>query len=479
MSYEIYLHELTVRTSHVDDTHAYLHGPSYLMSVLGGELSPQIEFRFPPLWSALSTSLEEVDPKSKKFIYQAATYDELIDCPVEIGCHETDGFMVNGVPHHIANYGVIYPHTNKLKEDMQKVVTHVANVMGDMPFEKYLFITHFAPKTFGGLEHLNSTALQFDGRRLMVKKDYQMYLSLVAHEYFHAWNVKRIRPRELGPFDYRNEAYTTLLWLAEGLTSFVDDLFVYQAGLSTLEEYLAVVKGNLDTYLSTPGRRFHSLELSSFNAWIKLYRPDENSKNSSVSYYLKGGLVFMCLHAHLLQKGKSVKDLLKLLWEDYKKCPDTGLTKDQVYSMVETLGGLDVLEKFQAMVETTEEIDFDSAFRLLGLELVFQDSPAAYSGAEFEFSGDRAIVKTVLLDSPAAKCGLNVGDEILALNNLRVLKEDVEKWGTQLLKDTGYKLTVSRLGKLTELQLVTDTAPRQLKEIKVINLELAQKALSF
>jgi predicted metalloprotease with PDZ domain len=180
-----------------------------------------------------------------------------------------------------------------------------------------------------------------------------------------------------------------------------------------------------------------------------------------------------------VQKGKSVKDLLKLLWEDYKRCPDTGLTKDQVYSMVETLGGLDVLEKFQAMVETTEEIDFESVFRLLGLELVFQDSAAAYSGAEFEFSGDRVIVKTVLLDSPAAKCGVNVGDEILALNNLRVLKEDVEKWGTQLLKDTAYKLTVSRLGKLTELQLVTDTAPRQLKEIKVVNLELAQKALSF
>ncbi len=479
MSYEIYLHELTVRTSHVDDTHAFLHGPSYLMAIIGGEQNPQIEFRFPPLWSQLSTSLEEVDPKSKKFIYQAAHYDELIDCPVEIGCHETDGFMVNGIPHHIANYGVIYPHPNKLKEDMQKVVTHVAQVMGDMPFEKYLFITHFAPKTFGGLEHLNSTALQFDGRRLMVKKDYQMYLSLVAHEYFHAWNVKRIRPKELGPFDYRNEGYTSLLWLAEGLTSFVDDLFVYQAGLSTLEEYLAVVKANLDNYLSIPGRRFHSLELSSFNAWIKLYRPDENSKNSTVSYYLKGGLVFMCLHAHLLQKGKSVKDLLKLLWEDFKKCPETGLTKDQIYTMVESLGGLDVLEKFQVMVETTEEIDFDSIFKIMGLELVYNENPASYTGLEFEFSGDRAIVKTVLLDSPAAKCGLNVGDELLALNNLRLLKEDVEKWSTQLLKDTPYKLTLSRLGKLTEIQLVADTAPRQIKEIKIIHAETAQRALSF
>lgn len=479
MSYEIYLHELTVRTSHVDDTHAFLHGPSYLMGLVGGESHPEIEFRFPPLWSNLSTSLEEVDPKAKNFKYRAETYDELIDCPVEIGCHETDGFMVNGVPHHIANYGVIYPHENKLKEDMQKVVTHVAGVMGEMPFEKYLFITHFAPKTFGGLEHLNSTALQFDGRRLTTKKDYQMYLSLVAHEYFHAWNVKRIRPKELGPFDYRNEAYTSMLWLAEGLTSFVDDLFVYQAGLSTLEDYLAVVKTNLDNYLSIPGRRFHSLELSSFNAWIKLYRPDENSKNSTVSYYLKGGLVFMCLHAYLLEKGKSVKDLLKMLWEDYKKCPETGLKKDQVYAMVESLGGQDVLEKFQNMVETTEDIDFDSAFKVLGLEIVYQNVASAYSGIEFEFSGERVIVKTVLLDSPAAKCGLNVGDEILALNNLRVLREDVEKWSTQLLKDRAYKLTLSRLGKITEAQLVADTAPRTIKEIKVIDQARLDLGLSF
>ena len=449
------------------------------MGVTGGETNPQIEFRFPPLWSHLSTSLNSVDSKDKKFLYQAKDYDELIDCPVEIGCHETDGFMVNGIPHHIAEYGVIYPHGNNLKEDMRKVVTHVAQVMGEMPFEKYLFITHFAPKTFGGLEHLNSTALQFDGRRLTTKKDYQMYLSLVAHEYFHAWNVKRIRPKELGPFDYRNEAYTSMLWLAEGLTSFVDDLFVYQAGLSTIDEYLSVVKSNLENYLSIPGRRFHSLEMSSFNAWIKLYRPDENSKNSTVSYYLKGGLVFMCLHAYLLEKGRGVKDLLKLLWDDYKRNPERGLTKEQVYEMVKSLGGMDVLEKFQTMVETTEDIDFDAAFKIMGLEIIYTEVANAYTGLEFEFSADRVIIKTVLLDSPAAKCGLNVGDEIIALNSLRVLKEDVEKWSTNLLKDISYQLTVSRLGKLRELQLVTDTAPRTIKEIKVIDLEKAEKGLSF
>src|SRR5690606_30432403 len=137
-----------------------------------------------------------------------------------------------------------------LKKIVATVARHFDN---DLPYDQYLFITHFVPKLFGGLEHLNSTALQFDGRKLANKKDYQNYLSLAAHEYFHLWNVKRIRPKELGPFDYLNENYTTMLWLAEGLTSFMDDLFVYRADLSTIEEYLEVVKANLEAYLSIPG----------------------------------------------------------------------------------------------------------------------------------------------------------------------------------------------------------------------------------
>ncbi len=341
-TYQIYLHELTVRTSHVDATHAFLHGPSYLVGVVGEPLpAPTIEFRFPPLWSHLSTSLTEAVAGARdSFVYTAANYDELVDCPVEIGCHETDGFMAGGVPHALAFYGEVYPHGNNLKKDFQTIVETVAATMGGTyPFDHYQFITHFAPKLYGGLEHLNSTALHFDGRRLGVRKDYLTFLSLTAHEYFHAWNVKRIRPKELGPFDYRNEAYTTLLWLAEGLTSFMDDLFVYRAGLATLEEYLDFVKGNLDTFLATPGRRFHSLEDSSYNAWIKLYRPDENLRNSSVSYYLKGGLVFMALHADLQAKGKGIDDLLALLWQDYQSRPAIGVTKEQVYGMVESLGG--------------------------------------------------------------------------------------------------------------------------------------------
>ena len=480
VSYEIYCKELTVRTSHVDASHAFLHGPSYLMGVTGQQLvNPTIEFRFPPAWSKLSTGLKDISQKREVFLYEASDYDTLIDAPVEIGCHETDGFEYKGIPHHIINYGVLYPHDQNLKKDIKTVVETVARHFDeDLPYDQYVFMTHFVPKLYGGLEHLNSTALHFDGRKLHNKKEYQTYLSLVAHEYFHLWNVKRIRPVELGPFDYVNENYTSLLWLAEGMTSFMDDLFIFRAGLSTIEEYLDVVKGNLDNYLSIPGRYYHSLEQSSYNAWIKLYRPDENYKNSSVSYYLKGGLVFMCLHALLLEKGSGVDALLKLLWADFKEHPERGVTKENVYQMVKSLGGQDVLNAFSTMVEGTEDIDFDSYLKM-GCEIRYQESNQPWIGADFEYAGDRATVKSVLTDSPAYRSGLNAGDEVLFLNGLRILKDEASSLSSYLVLDKTYELIVSRLGKLERVEITPVKAPRTVKEIAVIDRELAIKSFDF
>ena len=481
ISYDIYGKELTVRTIHIDASHAYLHGPAYLMGVVDEELKdPTIEFRFPPMWSKLSTGLLDISEKRNVFLYTAKSYDELIDSPVEAGCHETDGFEFMGKPHHIANYGELYPHKNNIKGDLKKIVATVAqHFENDLPYDQYLFITHFVPKLYGGLEHLNSTALQFDGRKLVNRKDYLNYLSLAAHEYFHLWNVKRIRPKELGPFDYLNENYTTLLWLAEGLTSFMDDLFVYRAELSTLEEYLDVVKGNLETYLNTPGRLYHSLEQSSFNAWVKLYRPDENSKNSSVSYYLKGGLVFTVLHSLMLEKGASVDDLLRALWKDFKNRPEEGVSREDVYQMIRDIAGEEVVGKFSTMVETTQDIDFDSAFKKMGCELKWIENQNPYLGIDWEWIGDRAIAKAIALDSPAHKAGINSGDEIVFLNGYRFLREDAEKLGTVMMIDQNYELIVGRMGKLVRLEIMPGKSPKQLKEISIVNRALAEKSFSF
>ncbi|MGE3610051.1 MAG: M61 family metallopeptidase [Bacteriovoracaceae bacterium] len=481
ISYEIYCKELTVRTSHVDASHAFLHGPSYLMGVLNQKQDqPTIEFRFPSSWSKLSTSLKDISTKRDVFLYQAENYDELIDTPVEIGCHETDGFELLGRPHHLAYYGVQYPHKQNLKEDIKQVVATVARHFdNDLPYDTYLFLTHFVPKLYGGLEHLNSTALQFDGRKLGSRKDYLNYLSLVGHEYFHLWNVKRIRPSELGPFDYLNENYTSMLWLAEGLTSFMDDLFIYRAGISKLEEYLDIVKGNFETYFNTPGRLYHSLEQSSFNAWIKLYRPDENSKNSSVSYYLKGGLVFSVLHAELLKKGSSIDEFLKLLWKSFKARPERGVTREEVYQMVQSLGGDEVLNLFSMMVETTQEINFEAAYKSMGIEFKWQEGSTPWLGVDFEYSAERVLVKAVNLDSPAFKAGLNAGDELIFINGLRINREDMDKLGSLLMIDQPYELIVSRLNKLERVEIIPARAPRQLKELAIIDRQLAEKSLYF
>ena len=481
ISYEIYCKDLTVRTSHVDYSHAFLHGPSYLMGIEGETLnSPSIEFRFPPLWSKISTALKDISTERNKFIFSADDYDQLIDTPVEIGCHETDGFEYLGKFHHLAYYGQIYPHQQDLKGDIKKIVQTVArHFNGELPYQNYLFITHFVPKLFGGLEHLNSTALQFDGRKLVNRKDYLNYLSLVGHEYFHLWNVKRIRPVELGPFNYLEENYTSLLWLAEGLTSFMDDLFVYRAGISTLEEYLEIVKGHLDTYFSTPGKKFHSLEESSFNAWVKLYRPDENSKNSSISYYLKGGLVFTVLHCLLLEKRKSINDFLSALWMDYKARPQQGIDKQGIYEIIKKIAGEDVLNQFILMVETRQDIDFESAFKKMGCEMKWQESSQPWLGIDWEFSGERAIIKGVTLDGPAHRCGLNAGDEVIFLDGLRFLKEDAEKLVTMVLVDHSYELTISRLSKMDRITIIPTKGPRILKEIAIIDRALAEKRFSF
>lgn len=478
VSYEIYCKELTVRTSHVDSTHAFLHGPSYLMGIKGEALKdPSIEFRFPPLWSKLTTGLKEISTKREEFIYTAKNYDELVDAPVEIGCQETDGFEFKGKNHFLAYYGPTYPHQQNLKADTKKIVETVSShFSGDLPYENYTFLTHFAPKLYGGLEHLNSTALHFDGRKLNNRKDYLNYLSLVAHEYFHTWNVKRIRPVELGPFDYLNEAYTSLLWLAEGLTSFMDDLLVYRSGLSTLEEYLDTVKGNFDIYYNTPGKKFHSLEMSSFNAWVKLYRPDENSKNSSISYYLKGGLVFSVLHAALLENGKSINDLLEALWKHYLARPEKGINKSEIYDLIRDLAGEKALSQFITMVETTEDIDFESAYKKMGVEFKWIESASPWIGADFDAVGDRSVVKSVTLDSPAYQAGLNAGDEIIALNGVRALKEDTDKLGIFIQVNKPCEFMIARLGVIHKIEVTPTTGPRILKELAIADRALAEKS---
>ncbi len=480
LSYEVYAHELTVRTSHITREHAFLHGPTYLLGVKG-EIGrgATIEFNFPPSWSKISTALTDISQQREHFLYQAKDYDDLLDSPVEIGCHQTDGFMVNGIPHELAFYGRTLPIRINMKEDIKRIVEFISNAMGEIPYSRYLFLAHFVPNLYGGLEHANSTALQFDGRKLANRKDYINWLALVSHEYFHTWNVKRIRPKELGPFDYQQEAYTRMLWLAEGLTSFMDELFIYQSGLISIEEYLEMQKNNLNNYYRVKGRRFDSLEDSSFNAWIKLYRPDENSANSTVSYYLKGGIVFWALNALLFKQGSNMGALLKLLWQRYKSNPQVGLTRDEVYVMIEQLAGKDVRSEFEMMIETTEELDLVKLFSLAGLRLEFSQEEGAYLGFTATNKGDNILIKSVELDGPAFKSGLNAGDEILAINNQRVYFNEFNDFKKMLLIDVPYHFLICRTGEIMEVEVIAESYHKQVKKIEVDDLAKVEECLKY
>ncbi len=479
IEYEVYCHEIGVRNCHVDNTHAFLHGPAYLVGLNDHEIvNPEIEFRFPPLWSKITTGLADIG-KDSLFKYTAKTYDDLLDCPVEIGCHETDGFMAHGKEHHLAWYGECFPGNYKLKDDIKTIVEYVGKTWGEIPYESFTFITHFAPKIFGGLEHKNSTALHFDGRLLANRKDYVSWLALVAHEYFHTWNIKRIRPIEYGPFDYENEAYSTMLWLAEGLTSFLDELLVYRAGLCSLEEYLDMQKGNLARYYSIPGRKFHSLEQSSFNAWTKLYRPDENSNNSSISYYLKGGLVFSILHFEFLKSGKDINDLLVKLWSEYKKQPEVGFTKEQVLQFIEELGDKKIRDLFEHMISGTEEIDFEKYYKEIGIVFDYKASDDVSFGAVFENIGERVIVKSVDLDGSFYKAGINAADEILAINNQRFFSSDIENSLKYLKENQVYKFTISRMNKIQNIEVSLSKADKKLEKLIISDESKAKKAFDY
>jgi predicted metalloprotease with PDZ domain len=446
------------------------------MGVLGEEvLSPELELKFPMLWSKVSTGLKDISLNRSTFLYESKNYDELIDSPIEIGCHETDGFSLFGVDHELAFYGNQLNHSRNLKEDIKTIVNTIGSFFGGVPYERYSFITHFVPGIYGGLEHLNSTALHFCPTGLNQRKNYINFLCLVSHEYFHLWNVKRIRPTELGPFNYLKEATTKMLWLAEGLTSLMDELFVLRSGLINLEEYLELQKDNLNRYLSIPGKKFHSLDDSSFNAWIKLYRPDENSNNSSISYYLKGGIVFWVFHLMAFQKSLSIDHLVKKLWDEYLSNPKVGLTEDRFYELVLEVFGLDLKEKLELMIKTTNDIDFETLLSSVGISVVWEKTESTYFGAEVEYLGDRVIFKSITLDGPLYKYGVNAGDEFIAIDNMRILKDRYTDASKFLRPNTEYQFTLSRLGQIIQIPVVLELAPKKIATLVVKDSQLASK----
>jgi predicted metalloprotease with PDZ domain len=420
--YKVYAYELSVRTSFLDDSHAAINGTSIFMYIAGKKnLSGELQIAPWKGFSKISTGLESVSGKQNTFAFP--DYDVLVDCPIEIGNQDIFSFDAAGVTHEVAMYGEGNYNKEMLKKDMAKVVEKATQVFGENPNKRYVFIIHNLTNPSGGLEHLNSTVLQVN-RWTYTGSAYDGFLSLVAHEYFHLWNVKRMRADVLGPFDYDHENYTTLLWVQEGFTSYYDEMLLKRTGVHDRKAYLSIFSGMISSVENTPGNKVQSAAESSFDAWIKGYRTNENSVNSQISYYTKGQLLGALLDLRIIidTKGeKSLDDLMKFMYDEYYKKLKRGFTEKEFYAAACKIAGTDLGEFFGKYVYGTESINYEPFLSPLGLKLnATSKSKDPWFGARFSEAGGKLVIKELVDGSSTYEGGLNVNDEIIACNGFRV-----------------------------------------------------------
>jgi len=430
LRYRVYANELTVRTSHVDESHAFLVGASLFLCLEGAtDLGAGVEVEAPPAWRA-ATSLSTVPTEREGLLrFEAPDFDTLVDSPIELGTHREERFSVLDTPHAYA----IWPAEAIGDTDLQRLVDDTRRILeqeskffgGTLPYANYNLLLHLSPRGRGGLEHRDSAALIAPAASFATREGYLDLLSLVAHECFHAWNIKRIRPAGLFPYRYEEECYTRLLWWFEGGTSYYDWRVLTLAHLCSIEEYLDHLGSEIAHLDQTPGRLVHALQDASFDAWIKLYRPDENSANSSVSYYRKGEVVCAILDLELRARtsGRATLDqVLAHLWQEFgvqgRPVPETAMQ-----GIFEKVAQVPLEDLFDAWIRSPAEIDFAPAFARVGLAIerpLRPDGPSCSLGARLRGDGARTIVAAVLRNSAAWSAGIDAGDEILGVGGTRV-----------------------------------------------------------
>ncbi len=425
VQYEVYANELTVRTSHLDETHGYFNGTNVFMFLEGFTEQPlTLDIQQPEGWHR-SIAL----PQDEQGHYRAASYDQLVDSPAEIGTHRVLSFEVQGKAHEVALWGTGNEDEAALRRDLKQIVETIAGFFGgELPYARYLFIVHLGDGLGGGLEHRDSTTLAVSRWTFQPPGEYEKFLRLALHEYFHTWHVKRIRPHNLGPFDYTQEVYTPLLWVMEGFTTYYDLVLLRRAGLLSARRALELWGERLDQYWQQPGRLVQSLEESSLTTWIKFYRQDENYINSGISYYLKGSLVALWLDMalrHASGNATSLDTLMLLLWEQYGQ-RDIGFTPDEFLDAVQGIGGPTLREQLQHWVQSVEELPLDEALAWAGLEVTREqkaDSPTVGLGLRLKKGEPGLLVQHVLRDSPAEAAGLMPHDRLIALDGFEIKDE--------------------------------------------------------
>jgi predicted metalloprotease with PDZ domain len=432
LSYEVYAFDNSVRTAWLDSQRGFFNGTSLCLRVHGQEEQPhrlQLQaVKNQPNWQA-ATGLAPVKTDRRGFgLYQASNYDELADCPVEMGAFWRGSFTACGIPHHFVVSGALPSFDGaRLLADTQKICEAAIRFwhgQGKMaghkaPHQSYLFMLNAVHDGYGGLEHRNSTALICNRADLprqtspRTNEGYTTLLGLISHEYFHTWNVKQLRPDAFARYNYTQENYTTLLWFFEGFTSYFDDILLRHAGLIDNATYIKLLGKTITQVQQTPGRHVQSVAQASFDAWVKYYRQDENTPNATVSYYTKGALVALCLDLSLRQEGHTLQAVMRGLW---KRCQAGPMREQDLLDELQAMSGRSWQKEIQAWVHSTQELPLRDVLTRQGIEVHAEiASMAQRLGLRVSETSGSVQIKAVLRSSAAEAAGLAAGDEWLAV----------------------------------------------------------------
>jgi Predicted protease with the C-terminal PDZ domain len=459
-TYRVYSNELTVRTNELNDEHAFWNNAALLMFPKDQLQAPSTVSIKPYGNWKIATGL----PKGKKTnTFRAENYDILYDSPFEVSDFKEVSFTVEGKPHRVVFSGEGNYDLKKIAEDLPKIVEQGYQIFGELPYDNYTFIVNL--RGGGGLEHLNSTALQYNRFGFKPETKYKNFLHLVAHEYFHLWNVKRIRPDALGPFDYEHENYTKLLWVAEGGTAYYEGLLLRRAGLISDKEFLDEKASTISQLQRQPGRFETSLEEASFDAWIKYYRQDENSVNNQISYYDKGDIVNMMLDITIRTSSngaKSLDDVLRYLYNEFYK-KGRNYTPVDYQKAAELAAGRSLDDFFSKYVRGTTDIDYDAIVKGIGLQMSATEASAgqAYIGADLAENNGQLTIRSIPAGTPAYDQGLNTGDQIVAVDGYRATQSFLQSYIGERKPNDKVRLTVFRFDKLRDVDFTLGSNTRK------------------
>ncbi|MCG2572937.1 M61 family peptidase [Acinetobacter sp. ME22] len=439
VEYDVYAYDLSVRGSYVDQTRFYVNPACVCLGLKDQEEAEcELEVFLPDEFKhfTVATGLTSKSLVKGRYTLKADNYMQLIDSPFELADQTRFSFEVEGIQHEFVISGKHATNVERLQADIQKICQTEIQIFGSAPFKNYVFMTMATGNSYGGLEHPNSTSL-ITPRDDLPKanepeepsEDYQRFLGLCSHEYFHSWLVKYIRPENFVNYDLHKESYTSLLWIFEGFTSYYDDLILLRSGVISQASYLKLLKAQIDRYLQNPGREVQSVAESSFDTWIKFYRPDENSNNAGTSYYNKGCLVALCLDLGLRLRGSSLDALVRKLYENAQK--GIQVTERTIFELCEELTGHSWLEQINHLIYTTDELPLDQLFPEFGIEYQLKNDKTQPFGLKLAEKPEGVLIQQARREGAGAKAGLSANDVIVAIDGLKASEKLLAQYAKQ------------------------------------------------